>query len=275
MKRPKRIDSTDRADLLQAMAEAFHAEQRRGLSKTAQLYHAVARLIARGALREGEKLPGERELCAALGISLGTAQKSLNRLMADGEVVREHGRGTFVRSARQELNQLWHYRFRDPATGSLFPVYARLLDRELVPGDPTIVRALGRAEDRYVRVRRIVSIGQRFSCWSEMYLNGVRFAKLLKLRLTDLESVNLKQILAEQFDTPTLAVTQTAKLLKPPRDAAKAIGVARGTWCLALQIVATSRGGEPITYQRILVPPTEYDLEFPDVPVSPSQALAA
>jgi DNA-binding LacI/PurR family transcriptional regulator len=44
----------------------------------------------------GRRLPGEREMAEALGISRGTLQKALEVLEAKGAVVRRHGSGTFA-----------------------------------------------------------------------------------------------------------------------------------------------------------------------------------
>jgi GntR family transcriptional regulator len=261
--------------LLKAVVEAFKDEQRPGLSKIAQLYNAIARMTAFGQLSDGTKLPGERELCAALGISLGTAQKSLNLLMNDGEVVREHGRGTYVRTRRQALSKLWHYRFRNPQTGDFFPVYAKLIDRTQARPDATIVNALGPDTNGYIRIRRLMNISDRFSCWSEMFLGATRFARILKFPISDVESVNLKQILAEEFDAPTLAVHQTVKAQVPTREISKRIGVAGKTPCVLLQIVATSRRRAPITFQKIFVPPVDYEYELTEAPVETARSLAA
>lgn len=266
----------DRTDTLKAVVDAFRNEQQPGLPKIAQLYNAIAKMIASGRLREGAKLPGERELCAALGVSLGTAQKSLNLLMNDREVVREHGRGTFARASRRALNQIWHYRFRDMQTGALLPVYAKLIDRSSVRAEAAIIEALGPDGAGYIRIRRLINIADQFSCWSEMFLGATRFKRILKLPISDVESVNLKQILSEEFNAPTLAVSQTVRAKTPAREVAKKIGVAGRTSCVFLQIVATSRRQEPITYQRIFVPPVEYEMELTaDAPIDTVRFLAA
>lgn len=267
--------SPGRADTLKAIVDAFDDEQRAGLSKTAQLYNAVAKMVAAGRLAEGSKLPGERELSAALGISLGTAQKSLARLMNDGEVVREHGRGTYVRAGRQALNHLWHYRFRDPASDGLLPVYAKLIDRSPAKPDAAVIKALGADAAGYICIRRLINIADKFSCWSDMFLGATRFGRLLKLPISDVESLNLKQILSDEFGAPTLSVDQTVRAQIPAREIARKIGLPAKTPCVLLQIVAASRRREPITFQRIYVPPTDYEMELTQAPFENARSLAA
>jgi GntR family transcriptional regulator len=45
--------------------------------------------------------------------------------------------------------------------------------------------------------------------------------------------------------------------------------------CLLLQIVATSRRREPITFQKIYVPAVEYELELIESPFDTARSLAA
>jgi DNA-binding GntR family transcriptional regulator len=263
------------SETLKVIVEAFEEARRAGLPKVAQLYDAISSLIAAGKLKEGTKLPGERDLSAALKLSLGTAQRSLNILMNDGDLTREHGRGTFVRPTRKALRELWHYRFREPNTQNLLPVYSKLVERSIVKGEPFLVSALGEDPAGYVRITRLINIGGRFSCWSELFLGASRFRKLLKKPLSDVQSVNLKQILDREFSAPTMAVDQTAKLEVPSKNIAKALAVSAKTTCLLLQIVAISKRREPISFQKIYIPPVSYELELTQSPMEIGKSLAA
>jgi len=64
-----------------------------------QLARAVAHGIDRGALLVGWRLPSERVVAAALGISRGTAVAAYDLLVGDGLVERRRGSGTFVAGA--------------------------------------------------------------------------------------------------------------------------------------------------------------------------------
>jgi DNA-binding GntR family transcriptional regulator len=56
----------------------------------------LARLIAGGRWRPGERLPSEPKLAEDLGVSRATLRDALQSLEEDGFVTREHGAGTFV-----------------------------------------------------------------------------------------------------------------------------------------------------------------------------------
>jgi GntR family transcriptional regulator len=63
-----------------------------------QVRDAVLERIKSGQLRPGGLLPSEMDLHRELGVSLGTLRKALGVLELDQLIVREPGRGTFVRS---------------------------------------------------------------------------------------------------------------------------------------------------------------------------------
>ncbi|MGI8515571.1 MAG: GntR family transcriptional regulator [Acidimicrobiia bacterium] len=62
------------------------------------VYQSIAEQIARGSLREGSRLPTEREFAATLGVSRTTVRKAIAALKAVGLVQAIQGRGTFVSS---------------------------------------------------------------------------------------------------------------------------------------------------------------------------------
>lgn len=61
-----------------------------------RLYGQILEQIVSGALREGDKLPSENQICRSFGVSRPTVREALMRLHADGLVITRHGSGTFV-----------------------------------------------------------------------------------------------------------------------------------------------------------------------------------
>jgi GntR family transcriptional regulator len=61
-----------------------------------QLAWRLKSLIASGAVGEGERLPGVREMAALAGVNVNTVRSVYARLSDQGLIVSEHGRGTFV-----------------------------------------------------------------------------------------------------------------------------------------------------------------------------------
>ena len=89
-----------------------------------QVHRALRSRIIAGEWKPQELLPGEIMLSQELGVSVGTVRKAMDQLARDNIIVRERGRGTYVRGDRE-----WR-------TGSAF----RLCDLDGAPLVPRIMR---------------------------------------------------------------------------------------------------------------------------------------
>ena len=66
-------------------------------SRTAdEVVHQLELLILDGVLRDGDRLPGERDLAQSLDVSRPILREALKELEARGLLVSHHGGGTFV-----------------------------------------------------------------------------------------------------------------------------------------------------------------------------------
>src|SRR3954451_16114606 len=61
-----------------------------------QLAWTLRGAIAAGALRPGDRLPAVREMASEAGVNVNTVRAVYSRLAAQGLIVSEQGRGTFV-----------------------------------------------------------------------------------------------------------------------------------------------------------------------------------
>lgn len=73
------------------------------LDAASGLSERLRRHIADGGYEHNQRLPPERELCGAFGVSRGELRKALAELENDGLIWRHVGRGTFV-GARSVIN---------------------------------------------------------------------------------------------------------------------------------------------------------------------------
>src|SRR5437879_736372 len=84
-----------------------------GSPVAAPLYREVRRRLldslAGGVWAPGDALPPEAELAKRYTVSIGTLRKAVDELVADGILVRQQGRGTFV--ARHNRDRLLFYFF--------------------------------------------------------------------------------------------------------------------------------------------------------------------
>lgn len=230
--------------------------------KHARLREAIIGALEAGELAVGSQLTPERELSEALGLSLGTTQKALGRLMDEGFLVRRQGHGTFVGSDRKSIAGSWHFRFVPPEGGEELPVFTTILERRLVRDEGPWSRALGNDPKGYVMVLRQVDVGGEFTCASRMYLQASRFGKLLRMAEKRLADTNLKEVLAAEFRAPTLDSQGLAFVVPLTGQDAALAGVADGTTGLQVHITCRSVARQPITFQLMSVPPVRFPLKL-------------
>ncbi len=244
-----------------AIARHFFRLAPLGLTKHAQLRESIIQAMDEGELQYQDKLPPEKMLGDLLGISLGTTQKALGSLATEGYLVRQHGIGTFISRSRRAMQKSWHYRFTDPETGEHLPVFAHLIGRSVV-GDGPWAKVLGPDAQGYVRIDRCISIDERFTCFSELYLSASLFRGMLDLPAIRLEDVNLKEILETEFGYPTIEAKGGARVVRLEPRIAALMELDSGSWALKINILGKTRGLQPISYQKMFVPPTECELDM-------------
>ncbi|HEY1796030.1 MAG TPA: GntR family transcriptional regulator [Stellaceae bacterium] len=244
-----------------SVAARFHAAESEA-PKHARLRAAIITAVKAGDFSAGTKIPGERELSQFLGVSLGTTQKALGRLVDDGFLVRRQGQGTFVGSLRKPVAGSWHYRFVTEDGEGEMPVFTTVLDRKLIQGDGPWSSALGDDRKGYVVVRRRLDVGDKFACCSRLYLSASRFSRLLRVADKRLTDANLKTVLESDFAAPTLSAEGVAVMVPLEAEDAAVVGAAPSTIGLQIDIVGRSFGRAPITFQRMIVPPSPYGLKL-------------
>lgn len=240
----------------------YQAASGASMPKHARLRQAVIDAVEAGELSAGSRIAGERELSATLGLSLGTTQKALGRLMDEGFLVRRQGHGTFVGSSRQPIAGSWHFRFCPPEGGRQLPVFATVLERRLETQPGPWSTVLGTDPKGYVMLRRSLDVGGKFTCASQIYLPASRFGRLMRLAAKRVTDTNLKAVLTQEFAAPTLQSDGLANMAPIDTDDARIMGVTPGTMGLQVNITARSFGRQPISFQRLLVPPSPYALKF-------------
>ena len=117
---------------------------------------ALRGLIERGEWTSGSQIPNEDRLCDMLGISRITVRHALRNLEEAGLLRREHGRGTFVRSATVVAGVRGLTSFTDEMKTLALAASTRLLEAHLIQADEEIADALEIAlGEQVVQLKRL------------------------------------------------------------------------------------------------------------------------
>ena len=240
-----------------------------GAPKHLRLRAAIIDAVHAGELPAGTKISGERELSAALGLSLGTTQKA-----SAGSSTTAFWSGA---TATAPLSAARAGRSRAHGISASLPTTAAASCRCSRRSSSAASRAgagpwssaLGPDAKGYVMLLRRLEVDGRFECASRIYLGATRFGRLLRMAEKRLADANLKAVLESEFAAPTLRSDGVAHVVEASAEDAKLLRIARSCG-MQLQIVGYSFGKAPITFQRVFVPPTRHGLRLEFAPPEPT-----
>jgi GntR family transcriptional regulator len=201
----------------------------------------LRRDILQGRLRPSERLPGERDLCAALGVSRITVRLALDLLAEERLLVRRHGSGTYVSASPRPVLPLGiHY------TGSVRE-HAPDLRRRLVSVRAATLREFPWAADlmppdsNVLAVERIDSLGRKAVAWDcGLLVPRGTSHDMSKADLASLDFIE-RWIKAGQLDMITFNQTVTAVAARA--DEAARLGIKLGSPLLQTIEVFSCRKG--------------------------------
>ncbi|SIT14140.1 transcriptional regulator, GntR family [Roseivivax lentus] len=138
------------------------------LPRYLQVAETLIRDIAAGRLADGARLPPERDMAAAMDISVGTLRKALARLQEAGLLDRVQGSGNYVRRAPQELGIYAFFRIERIDGGGLPTAELISVDRR---AKDTGMPDFGTSDAAH-RIRRLRRVGGIPAVLEEIWLDG-------------------------------------------------------------------------------------------------------
>lgn len=211
-----------------------------------QLREILTKRIAKGEWPAGSAIPNEIELAREFGLSAGTVRKSLDWMESAQLVVRQQGRGTFVRDqlSAEILTRFCNLRRADGAFIDATVTSAELATGEANASEADRLRL--RAGEKVHRIRQV------------RMADGIPFAH---------EFLVLPAALFPKLDTAAPAVAnigqaavanglllgsgrEQVSIAAASEEVAKALGLQRRSPLLLLDRVVETIEGEPVEWRR-------------------------
>lgn len=188
------------------------------IPKYIQIYDWLHSSIRRKRIRVGEMLPPETELADRFGVNRMTVRKALNKLVVEGMIVREQGKGTFLLSdSPRELVYNLEVSagiYADMQRYGVTPSM-KLLRSEVLQADQKTAGILNLGEDGRVIALEYLFYGDGEPVmYEECYLPYTEFRELLEYDLNQLRYPLMKErynVIPSQANQSFSAVMATAK----------------------------------------------------------------
>ncbi|MBI3526061.1 MAG: GntR family transcriptional regulator [Betaproteobacteria bacterium] len=213
------------------------------------LYREVKRRITES-VRHGEwppggAIPSESKLCERFGVSMGTIRKAVDELSAEGFLIRQQGRGTFVASHNQDR---YLFAFFHVARQDGYKEYPKvdLVEFEKTRGDTTAAAML-RTEPgaRMVRFVNKLELSGAPVVIDEILLPESLFPRLTEKRLRD-RPATLYQLYQEDFRVTVIRTEERLRAIKADAFKARLLGMKVGEPLLQVIRVALSFKDQPV-----------------------------
>ncbi len=212
-----------------------------------QIRRAVLKAIREGKLLPHQRVPSERELSEAMGISRMTVRQALQTLINDGYLYTVPGKGTFVgRKPKIEQNLLRLSGFTEEVRAQGFNPGARLLSLETVPADEYLARHLEVAPGTPLfRLSRLRLIDNLPVAVEHAHLVQARFPGLDK---ADLEHQSLYHVLQERYGLRLVRATQWIESQQADPRLAALLDIPPQQPVLAMERITYADSGQPVEF---------------------------
>lgn len=221
------------------------------------LREAMIAAIEDGYWKIGARLPTEVELTRLTPYSLGTVQRAIQCLVADGFVTRRQGSGTFVATGQRRIGGPWLFRFLERDGKQFAPMFTKVLARRKIKGSGAWLRWLVREESskRVLEIDRLITAAGEFTAFNRCYLDPERFPVFSTVPVRELDGANFAGIIQETYNLPITHIAHTIESAPFPEVARQALRLPRRSHGLVVEIAASAGRNRPVSYQQLFIPP--------------------
>jgi GntR family transcriptional regulator len=206
---------------------ATKTNSRTGIARYQQVYTVLAQALAEGTIGAGQALPSEPALVRRYGVSRTTVRRALERLAAEGSIIRRRGSGTFARSGLQRVDSARKMtRILDDIRGLGTNTRSRLLQFAKVRTPEFLLRESPDFGENALLIRRLRSVDGEAIALMTIYVPE-RLATLVTPRRIRAEAVRVtldklghRAATAEQVTTAVAADPVASRYLRCPVGAA-------------------------------------------------------
>ncbi len=188
------------------------------LPKYYQLAEIVRQQIDSGILQPNDQLPTEDVLSQQHQVSRGTVREAIRRLIDEGLIRREQGKGTFVAGQTPTTPLFSLTSFADDMRRQNRTPSTKLLQAEVIPATATLAEKLAMSQgDPIIYIARLRLADGQPVVYETRYLAKTLCPDLLT---EDLENSSIHWLLLHKYQISLVKMTHTVEVGQLPEDKA-------------------------------------------------------
>lgn len=209
-----------------------------------QVKENIKALIKNERLKQGDKLPTEKEFMEKYRVSRITLRRALDELEHENYIKRIHGKGTFVSrlSIQSELSNMRSFTEDMKARG--FQTYSKVLESKVVNAPEEAVTALRLSEGmRVILIKRIRYADNSAVALEECYLPVEDFAGIVD---EDLASQSLNELMVKKYGVKFSYADQYIKPGIPDKKLKELLSLKKSVPILYMKRIAFDQTGRAV-----------------------------
>jgi len=223
-----------------------------------QLYEILLGKIQRREWQPGDMIPPESELIEKYQVSRNTVRQVLEKLVNDGLIYRQRGRGSFVSHPTLEQSMTRIVSFTEDMHQRGFTPGTQVLSADLLLADGEIATRLDiPVGEQLICLRRLrMADGEPMSI-EESYLILKYCPQVLE---HDYAHQPLREVLESNYGIRIASAKQVIQAIQAPPELARLLNISPGNALLLITRVSFSQGNLPVEYLRIHYRADRYSL---------------
>lgn len=215
-----------------------------------QIKEAILRQIEASILRPGDRLPTEKELAEALGISQAPVKQAILELAGEGYVQRSKGKGTFVCGPKIEETISILTSFTESMRRKGIQPEVRVISQASVSPPPDVAAQLHVGErEPAILLKRLFLLNKQPATIITSFLSQSRFPSLLK---ADFTGQSLYHLLERDYQVKLLRAENYLEVVPCTAADAGLLGIRVHSPVLLITGVSYDADQLPVEYARVL-----------------------
>ncbi|RCX18114.1 GntR family transcriptional regulator [Fontibacillus phaseoli] len=212
-----------------------------------KLKEMIVEDIESGKLKQGDKLPSERDLAERHKISRMTARHALSLLEREGFVERTVGAGTFVSNKKIRMDFTFNSFSKAMLDIGMKPT-TQTLDMKMVPATSSVAKALNLSGDEMLFSLKRLRLADGIPVAIELSQIPYRYCQGIEKYMN--ENVSLYQILEDIYSIQLHKASQYTRIAISDEMESRLLKIQNESACILLETVAYDTEGRSIEFSQ-------------------------